>query len=52
LLVEIEDSNADHYVHVPILGPKAVVKGDNANLAITMTKAGIAALREVKLPAP
>ncbi|KQZ73033.1 hypothetical protein ASE06_11345 [Sphingopyxis sp. Root214] len=52
LLVEIEDSNPDRYVHVPILGLKTVVKGDDTDLVTTMTKAEIAALPEVKLPAP
>lgn len=51
LLVEIEDSNPDRYVHVPILGLKTVTKGDDTDLVTTMTAAEIAALREVKLPA-
>ncbi|MBK6413020.1 PRC-barrel domain containing protein [Sphingopyxis sp.] len=52
LLVEIEDSNPDRYVHVPILGLKTMVKGDDTDLVTTMTKSEIAALPEVKLPAP
>lgn len=52
LLVEIEDSNPDRYVHIPVLGLKTAVKGDDTDLVTTMTKADIAALPEVKLPAP
>jgi hypothetical protein len=52
LLVEIEDSSPDRYVHVPILGLKTMVKGDDTDLVTTMTKSEIAALPEVKLPAP
>lgn len=51
LLIEIEDSNPDRYVHVPILGLKTVVKGNDTDLVTTMTKAEVAALPEVKLPA-
>lgn len=52
LLVEIENSNPDLYVHIPILGLKKVVKGNDTDLVTTITKAEIAALPEVKLPAP
>ena len=52
LLVEIEDSNPDRYVHVPITGLKTVVRGDDTDLQTTMTKAELAGLPEVKLPAP
>lgn len=52
LLVEIEDSNPDRYVHVPITGLKTRVAGDDTDLATTMTKADLAALPEVKLPTP
>ena len=51
LLVEIEDSNPDRYVHVPIAGLKPVVRGTDTDLSTTMTKAQLAALPEVKLPA-
>ena len=52
LVVEIEDSNPDRYVHVPITGLKTVVRGDDTDLQTTMTKAELAGLPEVKLPAP
>lgn len=52
LLVEIEDSHPDRYVHVPITGLETRVAGDDTDLATTMTKADLAALPEVKLPTP
>ncbi|MBW8296395.1 PRC-barrel domain containing protein [Sphingopyxis sp.] len=52
LLVEIEDSNPDRYVHVPITGLKTRVRGKDTDLVTTMTKVEIAALPEVKLPTP
>lgn len=52
LLVEIEDSNPDRYVHVPIAGLTTVVRGTDTDLSTSMTKAQLAALPEVKLPAP
>ena len=52
LLVEIEDSNPDRYVHVPITGLKTVVRGDDTDLQTTMTKAELAGLPEVKLSVP
>lgn len=51
LLVEVEGPG-DRYVHVPILGLKPVVKGSDTDLQTTMTKAGLDALPEVKLPTP
>jgi len=51
LLVELEGPG-DRYVHVPILGLKPVVKGDDTNLQTVMTRARLDALPEVKLPAP
>ena len=50
LLVEIEDSNPDRYVHVPVAGLKTIVRGTDTDLSTTMTKAELAALPEVKLP--
>lgn len=52
LLVEIEDSHPDRFVHVPVAGLKTLVRGDDTDLSTTMTKAELAALPEVKLPAP
>ncbi|MGR4889490.1 PRC-barrel domain containing protein [Sphingopyxis sp. LARHCG72] len=52
LLVEIEDSHPDRFVHVPVAGLKTLVRGDDTDLSTPMTKAELAALPEVKLPAP
>lgn len=52
LLVEIEDSNPDRFVHVPIAGLRTVVRGNDTDLSTSMTKAQLAALPEVKLPQP
>jgi hypothetical protein len=52
LLVEIEASNPDRYVHVPITGLKTRVEGSDTDLVTPMTKAELAALPEIKLPAP
>lgn len=52
LVVEIEDSNPDRFVHVPIAGLTAVVRGTDTDLSTTMTKEQLRALPEVKLPQP
>ena len=52
LLVELDGGIKDRYVHVPITGLKTVVRGDDTNLETPLTKAELAALPEVKLPAP
>jgi hypothetical protein len=52
LLVELDGVGPDRYVHVPITGLKAVVNGNDTDLATPLTKADLAALPEVKLPAP
>lgn len=52
LLVEIENSRPDRYVHVPVTGLKAVVRGSDTDLETTMTKADLLGLPEVKLPTP
>jgi hypothetical protein len=51
LLVEL-DGVGDRYVHVPILGLKPVVNGDDTNLQTTLTRARLDALPEVKLTPP
>jgi hypothetical protein len=51
LLIEIEDSNPDRFVHVPISGLATVVRGAETDLSTTMTKEQLAALPAVKLPA-
>lgn len=52
LLVELDGIGPDRYVHVPITGLKPVVNGNDTDLATPLTKADLAALPEVKLPAP
>ncbi len=49
LLVEIEDSDPDRYVHVPITGLTTVTRGDDVDVQTTMTAADLAALPEVSL---
>lgn len=51
LLVEIEDSNPDRFVHVPIEGLKPRQDGDDWDLVTTMTKAQLDALPAVALTA-
>lgn len=51
LLVEIEDSNPDKYVHVPVAGLKSVQNGSDWDLATTMTRQQMAALPGVPLGA-
>lgn len=51
LLVELDGIGPDRYVHVPLTGLKAVVNGGDADLVTPLTKADLAALPEVKLPA-
>lgn len=52
LLIEIEDSNPDRFVYVPVAGLKTVVRGTDTDLATTMTAQQLAALPAVQLPAP
>lgn len=52
LLIEVEDSNPDRYVHVPISGLSTIATGAKTDLSTTMTLAQIKALPEVKLPVP
>jgi hypothetical protein len=52
LLVELDGGLTDRYVDIPILGLKTVVRGGDTDLETSMTKAQIASLPEVKLPAP
>lgn len=51
LLVEIEDSNPDKFVHVPLDGLKPKQDGDDWDLVTTMTKAQLDALPAVSLTA-
>jgi hypothetical protein len=50
LLVEIEDSNPDRYVHVPIADLTPVTRGDDTDLSTTLTKEQLAAMPDVALP--
>lgn len=52
LLIEIEDSNPDRFVHVPIAGLATIPRGDDTDLSTSMTRAQLMALPEVKLPSP
>ncbi len=51
LLVEIEDSHPDKYVHVPVAGLKVVQQGADRDISTTMTQQQLAALPAVSLPA-
>lgn len=51
LLVEIEDSNPDRFVHVPIEGLVPKQDGDGWDLVTNLTKAQLAALPAVSLTA-
>ena len=50
LLVEIEDSNPDRFVRMPLSGLTPVVRGTDTDLATTLTKADLEALPAVSLP--
>lgn len=49
LLIEIEDSNPDRFVQIPVDGLKPVIRGKNTDLQTTRTAAELQALPEVKL---
>jgi len=46
LLVEIEDSNPDRFVEVPVEGLATLLAGDDTDLSTSMTKEQLAALPE------
>jgi uncharacterized protein YgbK (DUF1537 family) len=50
LVVEVEDSNPERHVQVPISGLTVVTRGTDTDLSTTMTKEQVAALPEAKLP--
>lgn len=52
LLVEVEDSDPDRFVEVPIAGLTPVTRGDDTDLSTTMTAEELAALPAATLPAP
>lgn len=49
LLVEVEDSQPDRFVHVPLTGLTPVRRGDDVDLSSPLTEADVAAMVEVKL---
>ena len=49
VLVEIEDSNPDRFVYVPVAGLTVVTRGNDRDLATTMTREALAALPDVPL---
>lgn len=49
LLVEVEDSNPDRYVVVPVDGLTRTTAGDDIDLSTTMTAAEIEALPDAKV---
>lgn len=49
LLVEIEDSNPDRYVVVPVEGLSTLAAGDDMDLSTTMTAAELEALPDAKV---
>lgn len=52
LLIEIEDTQPDRFVHVPIAGLTTVKQGTDTDLSTTMTREDLMGLPEVKLPTP
>jgi len=52
LLVEIEDSKPDRYVHVPLAGLTTVARGAETDLATALTREQLMALPEIKLTSP
>jgi len=52
LLVEVEGSNPDRYVELPILGLRTIASGNDTDLATTLTRADLMAMPEVPLPKP
>ena len=49
LLVEIEDSNPDRFVAVPVAGLTTVAAGDDTDLATSMSREQLAALPDAQL---
>jgi sporulation protein YlmC with PRC-barrel domain len=52
LLIEVEDSNPDRYVHVPLDGLSPQRRGDDYDIVTNLTPAQIAALPEVSRRQP
>lgn len=50
LVVEVEDSNPERHVQVPITGLTVVTRGTDTDLSTPMTRDQLAALPEAKLP--
>lgn len=52
LLIEIEDSDPDRFVHIPIQGLTTVARGNDIDLVTTMTREQLAALPDAPLTTP
>jgi hypothetical protein len=50
LLIEVEDSNPDRFVEVPVQGLVVLKRGDDTDLVSTMTATQVAALPDATLP--
>ncbi|RSV17224.1 hypothetical protein CA236_10785, partial [Sphingomonas sp. ABOLG] len=48
LIVEVEDTNPDRYVQIPLTGLNVVQRGDDRDLSTTMTRDQLAALHDVE----
>lgn len=51
LVVEIDNTNPDRFVEVPIAGLTTMVRGDDTDLSTTMTREQLLALPDAVLPA-
>ncbi len=49
LLIEVEDSDPDRFVNVPVDGLEPVVRGDDTDLSSSMTMDDIAALPDAQI---
>ncbi len=52
LLIEVEDSQPDRFVHVPVTGLTPIMRGDDLKLSSPLTKANVASMAEVKIAPP
>lgn len=51
LLIEIEDSNPDRFVYVPITGLAVITRGADRDLSTTMTREALGALPDAQIAA-
>lgn len=52
LLIAVEDSQPDRFVHVPVTGLTPIMHGDGIKLSSPLTKANVASMVEVKTAHP